>query len=558
MDESKTPNLSFAPLKTRNKVNDKARAKPPPVIPYFDGLRNPFNKFESSKPVTSENPPHSQIRNSMDIMKKSAGKDIERGKMLEVLRLEKNKAPQAQPKVPPLRIILNKNQHKIKENKDTIQQSKPVKKASDVTQTFKPPRRNICKVFDCQFCTAEKCGTCINCVNTNKHNKCVLKMCPRLNKKFHNKPFHSASGRVIGEMLDIENKEVDNGQFVTRDQLTNFDKSENSIFDISSLGKPNVVNIISDTRVNPKINEEKNDQLQTEGESGIHLDKTSYPCVQCGKVFKYLGNLSSHLQKGCIKSGEVMTFCPSCSIQLRKSSLSRHIKSHQKTRFHCSQCSKKFKLKETLERHVKKHQPKTCDVCNETFKSPFMFRRHNQQVHSNAKKKKDDKVNKTCDDCGIVFNRPWRLIEHLRLVHGEIMEPNIKTFKCKHCNITMSSDISLKTHLSVKHSDLGLKCTICPKVVFSKQSLSKHIKCHSDETEQEITVVMCGMEGDDTTSDIVRRVNESTTHGVIKSVEQKVVHEVFKVNRRIKQNISLDDFEEDGEDASYIPPKGIV
>ena len=179
----------------------------------------------------------------MDLKKKSASKDIERGKVLEVLRLEKNKAKQAQPKVPPLRIILNKNQHKIK---DTIQQSKPVKKASDVTQTFKPPRRNICKMVDCQFCTAEKCGTCINCVNINKHNKCVLKMCPRLNKKFHNKPFHSASERVIGEILDTENKEVDIGQFVTRDQLTNFDKSENLIFDISSLGKPNVVNIISD------------------------------------------------------------------------------------------------------------------------------------------------------------------------------------------------------------------------------------------------------------------------------------------------------------------------
>ena len=138
------------------------------------------------------------------------------------------------------------------------------------------------------------------------------------------------------------------------------------------------------------------------------------------------------------------------------------------------------------------------------------------------------------------------------------MEPNTKTFKCKHCNIIVSSDISLKTHLSVKHSDLGLKCTICPKVVFSKQSLSKHIKCHSVETEQVITVMMCGMEGDYTTRDIVRRVNESATPGVLKSVEQKVVQEVFKVNRRIKQNISLDDLEEDGEDASYIPPKGIV
>ena len=58
---------------------------------------------------------------------------------------------------------------------------------------------------------------------------------------------------------------------------------------------------------------------------------------------------------------------------------------------------------------------------------------------------------------------------------------------------------------------------------------------------------MCGMEGDDTTRDIVRRVNESATPGVLKSVEQKVVQEVFKVNRRIKQNISLDDLEEDVE-----------
>ena len=80
------------------------------------------------------------------------------------------------------------------------------------------------------------------------------------------------------------------------------------------------------------------------------------------------------------------------------------------------------------------------------------------------------------------------------------------------------------------------------------------MKFHGSETEQELTLE-CVTEVDDTTSDIVRMVDKAP-----KSAEQKAAQDVFKVNRRIKQNISLEELEEageDDEDASYNPPKGI-
>ena len=236
-------------------------------------------------------------------------------------------------------------------------------------------------------------------------------------------------------------------------------------------------------------------------------------------------------------------------MELRKESLSRHLKTHQNTLFNCSECKKKFKSEGGLESHIKTHLLKTCTLCDETFRRPFLLRKHMQAVHVHTARKISKKVdNKTCDDCGSIFNRPWRLLKHKNLVHGKKTETIKWSCKCKHCDVFVQTDRELKVHLQENHSDLSFKCEIeiCNKMFFTKKAFRKHIKYHIQTNEKDIAEEV--------------PVEKDIDDEVPVVVPEKVRNLVsIQVNKRIKQKIKLGDFDNTSDDdTSYAPPKGIL
>ena len=99
-------------------------------------------------------------------------------------------------------------------------------------------------------------------------------------------------------------------------------------------------------------------------------------CVKCGKTFTYLGQLSRHIQAGCMKSKEIRIKCPSCNQELRRGSLARHMRTHQLIFFPCAHCPRKFKSQTILEKHMFTHKLKTCSLCKDKFKNRHLLEKH--------------------------------------------------------------------------------------------------------------------------------------------------------------------------------------
>ena len=218
MDKLEPETLKFAGLKTKN-GKPKKLPKKPQEIPHFVGLNNPFYR---PVPVKEEVTGDTIVKSDQ-----SKPKDMERAHILDVLQVEKIKCSilkdkNKSHKVPPLKIVRGNNQYQLA-NRSFLCSTKPVDNNENVSydsvsygndkhnisvtvenrKPFKTPRKKICSVANCQFCSAEKCGKCLNCVNKSRHNKCLQQICPRLNKRFQLKaPFEHSSFFLSGPITD--------------------------------------------------------------------------------------------------------------------------------------------------------------------------------------------------------------------------------------------------------------------------------------------------------------------------------------------------------------------
>ena len=217
MDKSPIPALGFDVLKTRN-TKSKKIVKKPQDVPSFVGLTNPFYKREKE----IDNQTKGNTREKLNLTQN----DKEAARILKVLKVEKPKAFSTlggdKKKVPPIKIIKGANQYQVSsrtnnpETQTPANTTAPAKTPVDLTQAFripsvektkafktpsvektkafktlsvektkgfKSPRRKICSLENCNYCRAEKCGKCPNCVDKSRHNKCMNQMCPRLNRK---------------------------------------------------------------------------------------------------------------------------------------------------------------------------------------------------------------------------------------------------------------------------------------------------------------------------------------------------------------------------------------
>ena len=152
---------------------------------------------------------------------------------------------------------------------------------------------------------------------------------------------------------------------------------------------------------------------------------TPHRCLDCGKVFKKKGNLTSHLS---VHSNERLYECLVCNKAFkRKSHLKEHIRTHSDERtFVCSICDKSFKQSSSLSGHMSTHSKKTEHKCLST--------------HS---KKTEHK----CLTCNRIFMQKRGLASHLRMHTRE------HSYVCFVCQRMFNQVSDLQSHMGTHTSD---------------------------------------------------------------------------------------------------------
>ncbi|XP_065369237.1 uncharacterized protein LOC135961636 [Calliphora vicina] len=199
-----------------------------------------------------------------------------------------------------------------------------------------------------------------------------------------------------------------------------------------------------------------------------------YVCNICGKVFKISGELRGHL----IYHGEKKHKCHLCpKSYYTNATLRRHIMSHNKEyELMCEVCGKGFIHHTNLREHMTKHTGAkvTCNICNLQLRKSSLMR-HLRTVHvacegtiettfraknhhykrlllrpnrrrSYRKRYKKEK-NYICKICNIRFDGYKFLVEHNKEFHADAPK-----WPCKICNTVFRHKINIRRHYREKHN----------------------------------------------------------------------------------------------------------
>ena len=222
-----------------------------------------------------------------------------------------------------------------------------------------------------------------------------------------------------------------------------------------------------------------------------HREKL-FKCEKCAKTFPFQSRLNYHMAR-CTRD------------RVRKDHFKRPrisesfydlIKGENGTKFQCKVCKKCFERKITYQNHFNQHHRENssecskcktrlfnpselkkhsvqcqetlngrlsnkCDICNDTFMSRLMMKRHLRNHASNKKKTQLKSVTKSFKmNC-------LRKVDVQKLFHRSAF---INTFRCKICKKKLSTKIMLNRHLKSVHITLAKqKCT--------KRSMKMDLKC---------------------------------------------------------------------------------
>ena len=124
--------------------------------------------------------------------------------------------------------------------------------------------------------------------------------------------------------------------------------------------------------------------------------------------------------------------------------LNIHLQKVHHATFPCTKCKKKYDTANGLNKHFKKHFKFTniCSICNKGFQFPKQLTIH----EGSHREDMAGKFKCPTRDCGKVLLSKQGLEAH-RKIHDD------KTFECKECDKSFSSDLHLKQHNTGKHGE---------------------------------------------------------------------------------------------------------
>ena len=289
-----------------------------------------------------------------------------------------------------------------------------------------------------------------------RRQKCILRQCPRLNKKF-------STQKIVGsdvEILEVVEKAPDNESLATS-------IIEGILENIARIG-------------------------QVDKEKGIQ----TFHCKTCGKIFVK----EKYAQKHCIKPHKIWS-CPNCGrIISHRSNKARHIATCLKPvtkvntpniqSFSCEVCLKSFRTVHTLKRHkIEVHKSEmpvgkyVCQVtsCGYRTDSVVQLKKHTTCNHSVKEKikcpdcryecysKKTMKVHfravhdiggRTCDVCKEVFPNKAMMKEHVFKQHKNQAQSTKPIFAVKRKIGQHAQHVVVQNSVSTEHVDSDQSCDL--------------------------------------------------------------------------------------------------
>ncbi|XP_050356087.1 zinc finger protein 93-like [Nymphalis io] len=236
--------------------------------------------------------------------------------------------------------------------------------------------------------------------------------------------------------------------------------------------------------------------------AGDHL------CNLCGKGFETAEILTGHMLLHSNPVG-LLVACPFCNQNIKRNTLTQHIKYVHNSKPQCNVCSKTFANQNNLKRHMMIHsgiKDFECDICLKRFHQKITMQTH-RLTHINPF---------TCSQCGIKFENKSDLASHrgsdecsksrIMKVKEELMKTvkqevttnfgKLLGYACSLCKKMFSVESALEQHVESTHivesecqdAEKGLKkstkrfeCCICGKGCASQAMLIMHERVHTNE-----------------------------------------------------------------------------
>ncbi|XP_052757202.1 zinc finger protein 431-like isoform X8 [Galleria mellonella] len=214
----------------------------------------------------------------------------------------------------------------------------------------------------------------------------------------------------------------------------------------------------------------KDIDLKNDGVIPFRITDKEYACVICRQQFVKYIYLNKHLNEHYRNFS-----CEQCGAGfVTASSLKGHLATHQIGVYQCTDCDKVYKTEATRLDHYKKIHIKTkkniCKHCQESFTDYYHKRKHMISVHGvGANEYK-------CSFCPKVFMVSSHLRAHERQTHLKL-----DTYTCDICDHRTYYKESMKKHLICHSGEKNFKCEICKKAYARKRTLKEHMRIHNND-----------------------------------------------------------------------------